>query len=172
MLSYIFELQARTGSINGNWDCGWSVPTAGKSLSALELSVDNTSDQKFSSISGNSSDESNFMHMLLLISPVVKEETSLEHCCGEIGLCSMPSDPARFDKFMNSGSAFNAWLDLEMLMKRGSISGVAWVCLSLFFKWVCHTFFISLSVRPGNLAAIADHLKNGEKKKKLCQAMH
>lgn len=31
--------------------------------------------------------------------------------------------------------------------------------LSLFFRWVCHTFFISLSVRPGNLAAIADHLK-------------
>lgn len=31
-------------------------------------------------------------------------------------------------------------------------------CLSLFFKWVCHTFFISLSVLPGNFAAIADHL--------------
>lgn len=30
---------------------------------------------------------------------------------------------------------------------------------SLFFKLVCQTFFISLSVLPGNLAAIADHLK-------------
>lgn len=30
---------------------------------------------------------------------------------------------------------------------------------SLFFKLVCQTFLISLSVLPGNLAAIADHLK-------------
>jgi hypothetical protein len=25
--------------------------------------------------------------------------------------------------------------------------------------WVCHTFLISLSVRPGSCAAIADHLR-------------
>lgn len=36
-----------------------------------------------------------------------------------------------------------------------------WSCcgINLFFKWLCHTFFISLSVRPGNVAAIADHLQ-------------
>lgn len=39
-----------------------------------------------------------------------------------------------------------------------AMEGLCW--LSLFFKWVCHTFLISLSVRPGNLAAIADHLEN------------
>lgn len=33
-----------------------------------------------------------------------------------------------------------------------------WHLSSLFFRWVCQKFFISLSVRPGNLAAIADHL--------------
>lgn len=43
------------------------------------------------------------------------------------------------------------------------VSGFVWFCFSLFFKWVCQTFFISLSVRPGNLAAMADHLKNGGK---------
>lgn len=49
------------------------------------------------------------------------------------------------------------------------VSVLAWFCLSLFFKWVCQTFFISLSVRPGNFAAIADHLRinQGEKKKSL-----
>lgn len=29
---------------------------------------------------------------------------------------------------------------------------------SLFLRWVCHTFLISLSVRPGIWAAMADHL--------------
>jgi hypothetical protein len=51
------------------------------------------------------------------------------------------------------------------------ISGVTWFFSSLFFKWVCQTFLISLSVRPGNLAAIADHL-NRKKKRKSCQDMH
>lgn len=33
------------------------------------------------------------------------------------------------------------------------------VWFSFFFKCVCHTFFISLSVLPGSFAAIADHLE-------------
>lgn len=48
------------------------------------------------------------------------------------------------------GSYFLAVLDSHL--------GDAPLCLSLFFRWVCHTFFISLSVRPGNFKAIADHL--------------
>lgn len=36
-------------------------------------------------------------------------------------------------------------------------------CSSFFFKWVCQKFFISLSVRPGNLVAMADHLENFER---------
>lgn len=70
------------------------------------------------------------------------EETSLEleDGCGEI---------------IFSGSA--DWLvTLEVLLAGDEVEVLS---LSLFFKWVCHTFFISLSVRPGNLAAIADHLK-------------
>ena len=33
------------------------------------------------------------------------------------------------------------------------------VASSRFFRFVCQTFLISLSVRPGSLAAIADHLR-------------
>jgi hypothetical protein len=38
-------------------------------------------------------------------------------------------------------------------------------CLSFFFKWLFQKFFISLSVRPGNLAAMADHLQMKEHQK-------
>ena len=153
---------------------------AEKSLTILELSADNTSDQKSSSISGKSSDDSIFMHILLLlvsISPVIKEEVSLEHCCGEIGLCSSVwSDPAaRFDESTNSWSVFNSWSNIEISTDLPLISGVTWFFLSLFFKCVCQTFLISLSVRPGNLAAIADHLnikKRKENHVKICTNLY
>ena len=51
-------------------------------------------------------------------------------------------------------------LKVQLLLLVGDVI-VVW-SLSLFFKWVCYTFCISLSLRPGNLAAIGDHLKTKE----------
>lgn len=51
-------------------------------------------------------------------------------------------------------------LKVQLLLLAGDVI-VVW-SLSLFFKWVCQTFFILLSVCPGNLVAIADHLKTKE----------
>lgn len=129
----------------------------------LELSADNTSDQKFSSISETYSCVSIlFIHMLLLFSLVVTVETSLLDSGGEAGLLSA-AVTAGLRKFMGSCCSFLMSLD-ESTLDLGCplLSMEPWFGFSLFFKWVCHTFLISLSVRPGNLAAIADHLQENQ----------
>lgn len=162
----ILQPKAWTGSLgvtsgeNGNWSNGLLIAEK-SSTTSEQLSAESTSDQKLSSSSEKFSDGSDFMDVLLFLLSLllwwrllVTEEKSLidELCVGELGLWSMLSyfkvlvcsfassclgEHCRFVSWTTS------WLD----------------CLSLFFRWVCHTFFISLSVRPGNLAAIADHLQ-------------
>ena len=45
------------------------------------------------------------------------------------------------------------------ILHLGIVSRVANLCFSLFLRWECQKFFISLSVLPGSLAAMADHLE-------------
>ena len=149
---------------NGNWSCDSSL-TVWKADGMLELSEDSASDQKLSWISGNDSSESICSSLMpvfmcismFLIGESVIEENSLEDDCGDI----FPG------KFKLTGSDWHA--EPESHLDAAAVEwplelGVANFFLSLFFKLVCHTFFISLSVRPGNLAAMADHLKNETKR--------
>ena len=86
------------------------------------------------------------------------------------------SDLRRFNSLDSAGN-FSWFLAVESLSSPFSTceSGL-WVigsipfCLSFFFKLEFHRFFISLSVLPGNCAAIWDHLwkqKQANNKKKL-----
>lgn len=77
---------------------------------------------------------------------MVADETSLDEGVGEFAsefVYSSNDDSAAYVRASDWGSG----------------SGRDFL-LSLFFKCVCHMFFISLSVRPGNLDAITDHLHN------------
>ena len=88
-----------------------------------------------------------FLMLVLLSMCVSMFEDSQEDGCGDIF-------PGKLKLF---GSDWNAEMESHL---DTSVVLLRWLFfLSLFFKWVCHTFFISLSVRPGNLAAMADHLK-------------
>lgn len=148
---------------NGNWSCG-PLAAPGKSPAAPDLLDDSTSDQKFSSISGKSSGESTLMQgvvmsdmvaVVVVVMVVAAEEISLKDCCGDsTGPYPRLSDLELVAELMGF-CCFSTWDASRECLLGG---GVAWLCLSLFFKWVCHTFFISLSVLPGSFAAIADHL--------------
>lgn len=130
----------------------------------LELPEDRASDQKLFSISGNDSSESlcSFLMPVLmcvsvfLIEESVIEENSLEDDCGDIfpGKLKLTGSDRHEEPESHLDTAA-VELPLEL--------GAAKFFLSLFFKWVCHTFFISLSVLPGSFAAIADHLQSSEK---------
>lgn len=79
------------------------------------------------------------------------------------------SNPDGLEQFESSGSGGSLTV-LELMDKAGvaaeeeaeaeAVLGwwLACFCLTLFLRRVCQTFFISLSVRPGNFATIADHL--------------
>lgn len=113
-------------------------------------SIDTTSDQKLSSINGRTSSGDVAESLLLLLDTslllleVVTAEMLvllLDCCCGELGLFSSITETS-----------------CSSLSQIFSLIFWSWLCWILFFRWVCHTFFISLSVLPGNFAAIADHL--------------
>lgn len=106
--------------------------------------------------------------LVLFVSAVVievflTEEWSMEEGWGDIWAYPILSDPERegIVEFADSDSLVSlAWqFGIDLMYCCGLDSPF---CTSLFFKWVCHTFLISLSVLPGNLDAIADHLKMEE----------
>jgi len=93
----------------------------------------------------------------------VTEEWSLEEGWGDICAYSMRLHPEREGtvELADCDSLFSLRWQSGILMCCCDLDSP--FCLSLFSKWVCHTFLISLSVLPGNLDAIADHLENGRK---------
>lgn len=93
----------------------------------------------------------------MFVSPVVTDENSLEDGSGDGG-GTIPEVSDSLEKLV-SGFA------LVFRCSLVSEFGFSWFCFNLFFRWVCQTFFISLSVLPGNLAAIVDHLKRKKKRK-------
>lgn len=64
------------------------------------------------------------------------------------------------------GKVAEAWLEVLVFSVQTGVptlfclmvADVAGFCLSLFFNWLFQKFFISLSVRPGSVVAMADHL--------------
>lgn len=87
------------------------------------------------------------------------EEISLEEGCGEFGCSSLSL--VWVVKFGSCSFSCSSNLELVVvLLSEEEVCLVAGLVVvwTFFFKWVCQTFFISLSVRPGNFAAIADHL--------------
>lgn len=110
------------------------------------------SDQKLSSITGIVSRDSMSSHFIFLLSPTVTDEKSLEVVHADVESISLKL------KLAASDSVMMLELESERLIF-GFVTLLEFKFSNLFFKLVCHTFFISLSVLPGNFAAIADHLK-------------
>lgn len=115
-------------------------------------SSEKISDQKLSPISVKSPKES-----VTAAAAAVIDEISLDDCIGEHEYSdhlSINSDESLLCFLVSgSGSGFDFPLSAFFFF--------------FFFKWVCHMFLISLSVRPGNLAAITDHLHTGRRKIRL-----
>lgn len=152
-------------SMKGN--CVWSVlllRADRRSDDSSEEMLDMGSVQKLSSIIGNNSGEKSGCSLLtsgLLLSRAtvevsVTEDNSLDDGWGDIGWLERVSDDPVTVETEVEGSGF-------LTEPFG---------FSLFFRWVCHTFFISLSVRPGSFAAIADHLNSQSEESSTSSDVH
>jgi len=92
-------------------------------------------------------------------SEAVEENTPLEDDSGETEADAL-SEAWELDGRV---TVTPLWLDsLFFDLKALASSFVCVFCSDLFLRVVCQWFFISLSVLPGNSAAIADHLRPTE----------
>jgi len=135
--------------------------------SKLSSGIDSVSDQKLSS-NWNSSASGDEVQLSSLGNP------------GELPVlpCSVTDDSVTdddADRSGDTGAAAAAAAGAFLAPPRFAAAGLRFLPLppagascaassplvasSRFFRFVCQTFLISLSVRPGSLAAIADHLR-------------
>jgi hypothetical protein len=129
------------------------------------MSITSADAQKLSSMGGNSAVLKLSVSSALTatwFAPVVAaavDSVAVEHVTPLLTLLDSPGDAAvNCDGASRSTSATACLAGVSFLRACFLLRPPLSASRSLFLRRVCHTFLMSLSVRPGSCAAIADHL--------------